>query len=210
MANENLPSPTTNTRLDQFYQALKEITGVDQFERIQKFMQTAMDERARRYNAFNPPKVDYLAPEVLQRTASTMFMPQVMQASNAPFQTGVNALRGLQAKSGMLESPFALASEAGLRGRQSGGAAQEAMQRAIQLGQAQSSARVAGANVINQTQPQFGIQMLQPLKDAFGTYAAYRGYTGQQQQSAYSFPWQQNQRQQFQVPNAGQYMPTTR
>lgn len=155
------------------------------------------------------PKPEYLGANTLAKSAANVFMPQVMQASNAPFQTGQNALRGLSARAGMMESPFALAAQAGLHGQQAGGAQQEAMQRAIQLGQAQASAQTGGAAAINAIPPQFGYQMLDPLKQSLSTYAAYRGFQTQgQQPSPYTFSGQRQAA--FQVPNPQQYMPVGR
>ena len=197
-----------------FLAALEEVAGADKAAEFRKAMESGgtlgLGAAAVKSGKINPaPTPDYLSPDVLNRTAAQTFMPQVMQASNAPFQTGQNALRGLSAKAGMMESPFALAAQAGLRGQQAGGAQQEAMSRAIQLGQAQSSAQVGGAAAINAIPPQFGYQMLDPLKNAFSTYAAYRGYQQQgQQASPYTFAGQRPAA--FQVPNAGAYMPTGR
>lgn len=187
-----MAGPVPNkVNIDEILGYITQIAGEEKAAKLAKTFQqfnTAVTERKAKMAPKKEP--DLFSPEYIQQVAAQFFLPQVMAQSNAPFQTGINTLRNLQAKAGLLESPFALSSEAGMRGQQVTGAAGEAFRRAMGLSESRVNAQAGAGNIMAQIQPVFGTEALGPLKQALGTYAAYKGYLGQQQQSPYQVPWQ--------------------
>ena len=97
-----------------------------------------------------------------------------------------------------------------MHGAASTGLVNEAMLRAIQMGQQKANIKSGGAAIMAGTPPTSGLELLGIGRDAFGTAALYRALNSSQrgQQSVpYQWPTQGMNSGNFQIPNQQQWTP---
>lgn len=150
----------------------------------------------------------------LSDVARNFFLPNLAQQAVPQQNQAVQGLASRAARSGLLDSPFYLSAESGLRGQLNQRLVQEAFNRALQLGQMRESIRAGGANILAQQPVNSLNDILQAGRDAFGTFATFRSLQqGGQQRAPFQLGIPQPNfmpagiQSGFQIPNAQQYIP---